>query len=59
MQKYCLDQQAKALSTLQDRSMSTGDRRTIRTQCIKEWPDDYQMMNYCEEQQLKALAVIR
>ena len=27
----------------------------IRSKCANEWPDDYQMRNYCEEQQLKAI----
>ena len=59
MQKYCGDQQDKALATLRARSVTTSDHRTIRTKCTTEWPDDYSMMNHCEEQQRKALAAIR
>src|SRR3954467_1737794 len=27
-----------------------------RTKCARDWPDDFQMRNYCEEQQLKFIA---
>lgn len=27
----------------------------IGSKCAGEWPDDFSMRNYCEEQQLKAL----
>jgi hypothetical protein len=39
--------------------MTTPEQRTIREHCTMEWPDDYQMRNYCEEQQLKALESLR
>ncbi len=31
----------------------------IRAKCAKDWPDDFVMSVYCEEQQLKALAKLR
>jgi hypothetical protein len=38
--------------------MVTADQQTIRSECAREWSDDYQMQNYCEEQQLKALKAL-
>lgn len=32
---------------------------TIRKKCATDWPDDFRMRNYCEEQQLKGLAALR
>jgi hypothetical protein len=29
--------------------------RIIATECAKDWPDDFKMRDYCEEQQLKAI----
>lgn len=31
----------------------------IRALCAKEWPGDFRMQNYCEEQQIKALDALR
>jgi hypothetical protein len=34
------------------------DRRTIRNECARGWPDDLQIRNFCEEKQLEALAKV-
>ena len=31
----------------------------IRSHCAKEWPDDYQMRKYCEDQQYEGLRALR
>jgi hypothetical protein len=36
----------------------SANHLTIRKKCATDWPDDYQMRDYCEVQQLKALAAI-
>ena len=35
---------------------SSNPLATIRAKCAKDWPDDFVMRNFCEEQQKKALA---
>jgi hypothetical protein len=32
------------------------DHQTIRKKCTGDWPDDFQMQDYCEVQQLKAVS---
>jgi len=34
--------------------MTSADREAIRTRCLAEWPGDYWMRNFCEEQQIQA-----
>ena len=61
MQAYCRTQQREAAVAMSRRSMTTPDQITIRMTCLKQWGEDqqlgfdYRMLNYCEEQQLKAL----
>jgi hypothetical protein len=55
IREFCEQRQQEARSILQKRVM-TADRQAIRTQCLAEWPGDYWMRNFCEEQQIKASA---
>ena len=54
MREFCEHRQQEARSTLDRRVMTTGDLQTIRTRCLAEWPGDYWMRNFCEEDQVKA-----
>jgi hypothetical protein len=59
MRKYCQDKQQEAVAALQKRTMDgSANHLTIRKKCATDWPDDYQMRDHCEVQQLKALAAI-
>jgi hypothetical protein len=58
MRAYCEKQEHEAAAKLNARSMTTRDQRVIRTRCEREWPDDLNMRNFCEEQQLKALETL-
>jgi hypothetical protein len=54
MQTYCRDQQREALAALQQRSMTTTEQQTIRLKCRADWPDDFHVQKYCEDERLKA-----
>jgi hypothetical protein len=32
---------------------------TLRDQCAKEWPENFRMRNFCEEQQIEALRKLK
>jgi hypothetical protein len=52
----CEGRQREALAALKNRTMSfNNERSAIRSKCSLESPDDFRLMNNCEEQQLKAL----
>jgi len=36
-----------------------GAASMIRSKCASEWPDDYQMRKYCEDQQYEGLRALR
>ena len=46
-------------ANLQARPMRSGNEAMIRRGCAARWGDDFGMRDFCEEQQLKALAAIR
>jgi hypothetical protein len=72
MQAYCIKQQDEALGKFLGRNTAiygTEKLKKLRTRCLAEWSTpatrrdgsdrfivDFRMANYCEEQQLKALA---
>jgi len=56
MQASCRQQNQDAVRALTKRDMSTGDRATIRRECVRLFPGgNYTMRNSCEEQQLESL----
>ena len=55
MQAHCRKTQQEALVAIGGRPMNSPDEKVIRQQCITEWRADFQMINFCEERQLKAL----
>jgi hypothetical protein len=56
MQVFCIDMQRKAIGSMVERQRSAppGALDGIRVKCAEEWPGDYKMRDFCEDQQLKA-----
>ena len=55
MQQYCIEKQGASLSALGQRRMTTTNEQMIRSECLRQWGDDYRMRDYCETKQLEAL----
>ncbi len=58
MRAFCEKVQQEAVTKLSRRPMGSGDLRVIREKCAGDWVDDFQMRNFCEEQQLNALKAL-
>ena len=41
--------------TLNSRTITSLDLKTVRSFCLSEWPSDFRMPNHCEVQQVEAL----
>jgi hypothetical protein len=57
MRAYCIKQQRQALASLKgavEADIPSAVLQQIRRKCAREWPDDYNMRHYCEQQQLTA-----
>lgn len=57
MQKYCVDEQKKALAKLLEEKPNDIPSKifdAIRVKCREEWPNDYNMRFFCEKKQIKA-----
>jgi hypothetical protein len=57
MQKYCVDEQKKALAKLLEERPDDIPSKIfdgIRKKCREDWPNDYKMRLYCEKKQIKA-----
>ena len=54
MQVFCRKQQADAIAKFGAHDMTAGDRHHP-TGLSLQWQTNFQMINFCEEQQLNAL----
>ena len=55
MQTTCKREQQEAFAVLTARSMTGHEREAIRGHCSNQYPTNYRLRNFCEEEELRAL----